>query len=348
MKRTLVFAIPGDLQTRTGGYAYDRRMISELAVLGWFVDHLELPAAFPYPGSSDLAQTGRLLAQIDDGATVIVDGLAFSAAPAVFEHEAERLCLVALIHHPLSLETGLSRETSDAFQAAETRALTVARAVVVTSAETGLELEASFGVTPVRITVAPPGTDRVARAKAAGDPLTILAAGTLVPRKGHDILIEALARIGDLEWRCRIVGDPSRDPAHATALVQMIDDFGLADRIELLGGVEDISEEFARADLFALATHYEGYGMVFAEALAHGLPIVGTRAGAVSGVVPSDAGLLVEQNDATAFADALRTLVTNAALRKRCAEGAWNAGQLLPTWQSSARRIHDTLRLLAA
>lgn len=348
MKRTLVFAIPGDLQTRTGGYAYDRRMISELAALGWFVEHLELPAAFPTPGAADLAQTGRLLAQIGDGALVIVDGLAFSAAPAIFKHEAERLCFVALIHHPLSLETGLSRETVDAFQAAETRALTLARAVVVTSAETGLELEASFGVTPTRITVALPGTDRVARAQAAGDPPTILAVGTLVPRKGHDVLIEALAGIRDLKWRCRIVGDPSRDPGHASDLVRMIDDVGLADRIELLGGVEDISEEFAGADLFALATHYEGYGMVFAEALAHGLPIVGTRAGAVSGVVPSEAGLLVEPNDAPALTGALRALVTSAVLRRRCAEGAWNAGQRLPTWQASARRIDDTLRRLAA
>ncbi|BDA86453.1 glycosyl hydrolase [Aureimonas sp. SA4125] len=348
MNRRLVFAIPGDLRTMTGGYAYDRRMIAELGALGWSVTHLELPGSFPDPGPSDIEETARLLAEIGDGAAVLVDGLAFSAAPEVFAAQADRLAFVALIHHPLALETGLTRQRQDALRAAETRALELARAVVVTSAMTGRELTDSFGVEPGRITVAVPGTDRQARAPAQGAPPTILSVGTLVPRKGHDVLITALSRVADLDWRCRIVGDATRDLDHASALAQLIGGFGLGDRITLAGGVDDTGAAFARADLFALATHYEGYGMVFAEALAHGLPIVGTRAGAVAEVVPADAGILVEPNDVPAFGGALRTLLADPALRRRYADGAFDAGQRLATWENSARHIDDTLRRLAA
>jgi glycosyltransferase involved in cell wall biosynthesis len=348
LNRPLVFAIPGDIMTKTGGYAYDRRMMAELERLGWSVTHLALPDAFPDPEPSDLAETARLLAGIGDGTPVLVDGLAFSAAPDVFSPEAARLRLIALIHHPLALETGLDAERADALRVAETRALTLARAVVVTSAMTGRTLTEAFGVAATRITVAAPGTDRQAQARAAGAPPLILSVGTLVPRKGHDVLIAALSILGDLDWRCRIVGDATRDPRHAAALAALLDDLDLADRVTMVGGMDDVSAEFAGADLFALATHYEGYGMVFAEALAHGLPIVGTRAGAVPEVVPPEAGILVEPNDATAFGKALRSLLENTALRRRTAEGAWQAGQRLHTWEMSARLIDDTLRGIAA
>ena len=344
MTRRLVFAVPGDLQTMTGGYSYDRRMIAELCKLGWSVDHLELPGSFPDPGPGDLDETARLLAGISDGTPVIVDGLAFSAAPDVFAAEAARLGFVALVHHPLALETGLTAERADALRVAEIRALESARAVVVTSTMTGRELTASFGVTPGRITVAVPGTDRQDRAPATGAPPTILSVGTLVPRKGHDVLIRALSTVADLDWRCRIVGDGARDPGHAAALAGLIEALGLADRIALVGSSDAVTAEFAGADLFALATHYEGFGMVFAEALAHGLPIVGTRAGAVPEVVPPEAGLLVEPNDAAALGTALRTLLADAKLRQRHADSAWQAGQRLATWKTSARRIDETLR----
>ena len=347
MSQRLVFAIPGDIGTMTGGYAYDRRMIAELGRLGWSVEHLELPAAFPDPGTADLAETARLLSQIGDETLVLVDGLAFCAAPDIFEPEAARLRFVALVHHPLALETGLTPSRMASLRAAETRALRVARSVIVTSAPTSLELTASFGVEEGRITVALPGTDRHARAEAAGDPPLILSVGTLVQRKGHDILIAALASIADLQWCCRIVGDATRDPGHAAHLVRMVEDLALAGRITFAGGLDDVGAEFARADLFALATRYEGYGMVFAEAMVHGLPIVGTRAGAVPDVVPAQAGLLVEPDDATAFGQALRSLVSDAALRKQHGEGAWYAGQRLASWEASARQISDSLRLVA-
>lgn len=59
--KRLVFAIPGDIETRSGGYGYDRRIMAELRALGWQVEHLKLPAGFPVPTEAELAETARSL-----------------------------------------------------------------------------------------------------------------------------------------------------------------------------------------------------------------------------------------------------------------------------------------------
>ena len=136
MSRRLVFAIPGDLDTPSGGYAYDRRMMKELGALGWQVDHLGLPGAFPEPDAHAMASVAGQFGQLPDGALVMVDGLAFGVIPEIARHEAKRLRLVALVHHPLALETGISASAARHLRGEERAALTAARAVVVTSPAT--------------------------------------------------------------------------------------------------------------------------------------------------------------------------------------------------------------------
>ncbi|MER0239499.1 glycosyltransferase family 4 protein [Fulvimarina sp. MAC8] len=347
MSRSLVFAIPGDLQTRTGGYGYDRRMIAELESLGWAVRHLELPAGFPDPSDDEIAETTRLFAAIENGSIVLVDGLAFGALPDLAEAESNRLTLVALVHHPLSMETGLSTALAAKLKADERRALRHARGVVVTSPETGRILTRDFDVTPDRITIALPGTDkRPVRTREADVP-RILSVGSLIPRKGHDVLIEALGTLKELSWTCRIVGGADMDPTHAAELKTMVSKAGLEDRIVFAGSVDGLDEEYRAADIFALATRYEGYGMVFAEALSHGLPIVGTRGGAVPDVVPESAGILIEPNEVGDLADALREMISQPDLRERFAAGAIEAAEALPSWRDSASVIDTVLRRLA-
>ena len=159
--RRLALAYPGDLESRTGGYLYDRRLALELEARGWRVDRLSLPDGFPFPAEADLAATSAALGGLPAGSTVLVDGLALGAMPDLARSSRARLDLVALVHHPLCLETGLTAAQSAALAASERAALAWVRAVIVTSPRTAASLTELFGVPPAKLTVALPGTDVV-------------------------------------------------------------------------------------------------------------------------------------------------------------------------------------------
>ncbi|MFP5077811.1 glycosyltransferase family 4 protein [Rhizobium sp. YIM 134829] len=347
MSRVLAFAYPGDLSLRTGGYGYDRRVIAELQALGWTVTLLPLGDGFPAPSAETLANAEAALSALPDRSLVVIDGLAYGVLDSWANAEAERLRIVALVHHPLALETGLASDEQARLRASERRALEAARHVIVTSPMTARELSANFAVSPERITVALPGTDPAEPAGGAHSVPQILSVGTLSQRKGHDILIAALKTIEDLDWQATIIGSRTLDPATTGALERQIETLGLGQRIQLTGEIQDPRPAFAAADLFALASRYEGYGMVFAEALAHGLPIVACAAGAVPEVVPPAAGLLVPVDNVEAFASALRRLLEDGKERRGRAAAAYAAGSELPSWTDSAAIIARSLDVLA-
>ena len=122
MKR-IAFAVPGDLATPTGGYGYDRRIIAELRALGWQVDVVSLGDGFPRPSAEQRAIALSRLKALPDGVPVIVDGLALGALPEEAEKIARRAPLVALVHHPLALETGLSPADAEKLFESERTAL---------------------------------------------------------------------------------------------------------------------------------------------------------------------------------------------------------------------------------
>jgi glycosyltransferase involved in cell wall biosynthesis len=175
----------------------------------------------------------------------------------------------------------------------------------------------------------------------------LLSIGTLTPRKGHDLLIEALARLADLSWTCRIIGSPDRAPVTAAELGALIARHGLQSRIILAGETADLAAAYGAADVFVLASRHEGYGMVFAEAMQHGLPIIATTAGAIPEAVPSAAGILVPPDDVAALAGALEQMIRDSALRARYAAGARSAALALPSWEDTARGVAAALRRFA-
>ena len=140
--RRVAFAVPGDLATQTGGYAYDRRMIRELEVLGWSVDVVNLGGGFPYPSAEEREDARTRLAGVSVGYPIIVDGLSFGVLPDVAAELSRDHALIALVHHPLALESGLSAAQAEAFRASERAALARARHVIVTSAATARLLAA--------------------------------------------------------------------------------------------------------------------------------------------------------------------------------------------------------------
>ncbi|MGC4407613.1 glycosyltransferase family 1 protein [Rhizobium rosettiformans] len=343
MNRSLVFAYPGDLSLKTGGYGYDRQVLDGLRKLGWQITLLPLGEGFPFPTADTLRGAETALSSIPDGTLVLIDGLAFGVLDAWAGAHAERLRIIALVHHPLALETGLPDEQQQRFRQSEQNALAAARHVIVTSPMTARELASNYGVASSRITVALPGIDKSDVRRVVNAAPQILSVGTLTRRKGHDVLLRALKSVEDLDWQAVIIGSKSLDPSMSEALARQVEALGLEARVQLRGEVDDPQVHFASADIFALASRYEGYGMVFAEALSHGLPIVACHAGAVPDVVPSDAGILVPVDDAPAFGEALRRLLQSSQERETRSAAALQAGSLLPTWADTAAIISNTL-----
>lgn len=341
MVRRVGFAVPGDLATPTGGYAYDRRIIDELREFGWQVDVVSLGEGFPRPSAEQKSFAEARLADVAKDLPIVIDGLAFGVLPEVAEKLRVRSPILALVHHPLAFETGVTPADADLLLKSERAALAFTRHVIVTSPSTAQLLADSYDVDLEHITVAPPGTDR-ASAPASGSSdgiVRLLSVGAIVPRKGFDVLIAALATLPDLPWRLTIAGDPTRDKAEAARIEAEIARHGLADRVEMLGAVatERLAALYRASDLFVLASRFEGYGMAYAEAIAHGLPVIGTTAGAIPDTVPAEAGVLVEPNEVKPLARALRMLIVNTEERHWFAAGARDVARRLPTWQDSAK-----------
>jgi glycosyltransferase involved in cell wall biosynthesis len=340
--KRVAFAVPGDLEAPTGGYAYDRRMIAELRKLGWQVDVIGLGEGFPHPSTEAKAAARERLAAVPKDYPIIVDGLAFGVLPEAANELRERNPLLALVQHPLACETGLAPADAESLKTSERRALEAARGVVVTSPSTATLLTDDYDVPPDIITVARPGTERGETAKGSSDGIVrLLSVGSVVPRKGYDVLIAALAPLAALPWRLTIAGDCTRDQEAAARFDADITSHKLADRIEMMGALpaDRLATLYVGADIFVLASRFEGYGMAFAEALAHGLPVVGTTAGAIPDTVPPDAGVLVEPNDVKALTRTLRMLIENPKERQWFASGALAAGAALPTWELAAKLL---------
>ncbi|MEN0118416.1 MAG: glycosyltransferase family 4 protein [Agrobacterium cavarae] len=341
----LAFAYPGDLELKTGGYGYDREIIEGLDRLGWSIDLIPLGEGFPSPSSNVLREAERRLSALPDGMLVMIDGLAFGVMDEWAKREKTRLNIVALVHHPLALETGVGESDQMRLRHTETNALAATQHVFVTSPMTARELIENFGVPESKISVAVPGTAKPPQGhKTHNEIPQILSVGSLTRRKGHDVLIASLATIVDLSWQAMIIGSPNLDPSVASALEEQIKALGMNDRITLAGECDDLSAAYAGADIFALASRYEGYGMVFAEALSYRLPIVACHTGAVPDVVPSDAGFLGPVDDVEAMAFALRRLLIDPDERARRSEAAASAGAELPTWTDTSTIISNRLK----
>lgn len=351
---------PQDWASPTGGYRYDREMAAALMQAGWALELRHLAGHWPWPDAAALAAAALQIAALEDGTLVLADGLAYGVLDEVVQPHARRLRWVALVHHPLHLETGCDAAQRRQLRAQECRALQFARRVVVTSARTARDV-AAMGVAAARIAVVEPGTD--ARPAPSGQqrsvprqlgPVRLLCVATLTPRKGHALLLQALAGLAGQDrprgtkvpdWELHCVGSPTRDPATAQALRAQARAPALAGRVHWHGEVDDaaLQAHYAAADLLVLPSLHEGYGMVVAEALAAGLPVLASDAGALAQTLPAAAGWQVPTGDLPALQAALARLIADPALRARLAAGAAQCGQRLPSWREQAARLAAVL-----
>jgi glycosyltransferase involved in cell wall biosynthesis len=326
----------------SGGNVYDRHVCRELAAIGWSVRVHAMPGRWPRPDAASYDALAAVVAAIPDGAVVLLDGLVASTAPQVLMPEASRLRLVVLVHMPLG-------------DPAEAAVLQSAASVVATSDWTRRRLQSLHALDGDRVHVAEPGVDAAEPAAGTATAGALLCVAAVIPGKGHDLLLDALATVTELDWQCECVGTLDRDPAWAQELRRRAHDRGLGDRVRFRGPRtgDDLDRSYLAADLFVLASRAETYGMVVTEALARGLPVVATDVGGVRealglGVDGVRPGLLVPPDDPAALAAALRAWLADAELRRRLRKAARERRASLCGWSTTASVIAGVLARCAA
>jgi glycosyltransferase involved in cell wall biosynthesis len=233
---------------------------------------------------------------------------------------------------------------------AERSVLGLAAAVIATSEWLGEQLVTRQRVDPKQLAIAPPGADRADLATPSPSGGRLLCVAPVAPHKGHDVLVDALARLADIDWTCTCVGSLDRDADFATAVRTAAARHGLGDRIGFAGvrTRSELAADYAASDLLVLPTRSESYGMVLTEALARGLPVVASDVGGVAEAATGTTrgthtgaavpGALVPPGDAAALADRLRTWLTDAAVRAQWRRRAGQRRLRLPDWAATVRQ----------
>jgi glycosyltransferase involved in cell wall biosynthesis len=190
--------------------------------------------------------------------------------------------------------------------------------------------------------VAPPGVDPAPLAPGSTDGGRLLCVAAVVPRKGQDVLVAALDSCADLTWSCVCVGAVDRAPAYAAGLQ--------GGRVEFAGTRtgDALDASYAAADLLVLPSRAETYGMVVTEALARGVPVLGTAVDGVPeslGAAPDGAlpGRLVAPDDPGELSAALRAWLTDADLRRRWRAAALGRRDTLHGWDHTTRLMSEVL-----
>ncbi|HET6626720.1 MAG TPA: glycosyltransferase family 4 protein [Nocardioidaceae bacterium] len=333
----------------SGGNVYDQRLCRELVARGWSVHQHVVTGPWPQPAPADRAALGEAVADIPDGAVVIVDGLVASTAPELLVPEATRLRLVVLVHMPLGLGPAGDEEAAAA-RTREGAVLSAAAAVVTPSEWTRQRLLERHSLRPSRVHVAEPGVDPAGVAAGTSDGGGLLCVAAVVPDKGHDLLLAALATLRDRPWCCTCVGSLDRDPGFVDRLRRQARGDGIGDRVRFTGPRtgQALDTTYADADVLVLASRSETYGMVATEALARGLPVIGTAVGGFPEAVGrapdgSGPGLLVPPDDSEALADAVACWLGDAELRRDLRIVAARRRGTLTGWSATVEKISRVL-----
>ena len=346
----------GDMNTVTGGYLYERTVISYLRSKGVQIDVISLPRV-PFPYLLHLVSNLALVVRFfrKDYDIVLEDQMAH---PALFLFNfwlsyVKRTKIVVIVHLLWwKATTGFWKRRYVKF--VEKIMLKRVHVIVANSQHTKNELVEKMGIPSTAVRVVYPGFD-LPKADSGGIPPTrttnsikLLSVANVNPCKGLDTLVAALHRLNDPAITLDVVGDASQDRAYSKQLKACIARWRLDDRV-LFHGVQtpqNLSRFYAEVDIFVLPSLYESFGIVVAEAMAFGLPIIASRVGGIPELVTDgENGLLVPPQNSEALAEAISKLASDPELRERFGRASREKSQNLNTWDDCCEQL---FRLLSA
>ncbi|WP_254431508.1 glycosyltransferase family 4 protein [Agromyces sp. Marseille-P2726] len=315
----------------SGGNVYDRRLAEALRARGLLVR--VIPVA-----SGNVADAARVMSALPREGLVLIDGLVAVAASEALEANSARLRIVVLAHMVASALPGPLGEAETAGR--EREALRAARRVIATSEWTRAELVARGLAEPDRTAVARPGADPAPAATGSESGGHLVCVGAVTPHKGQDVLVRALAGLTDLpDWTCTIVGSLDADHDFAMEMLAAIGSTGLGERVKVTGvrTGRRLADVYRAADLVVASSRVESYGMVIAEALARGIPVVAANVGGVPEAIAGNAaGILIPPDDPVALRAVLRRWLEDREWRAGLASTALRSRRVTRTWDDAA------------
>jgi len=343
--------IIGDIDSLTGGYLYEKKLVEYLRQQGHRADIVSIPN-LPY-GLQFLANLWLpLYFQVRKYDVIIEDEMAHTAVCLfnLWARYVNRTRVVAIVHMFSCVAAG-SKWLRPLVRSIEKTMLRSANLIIANSRHTR-EAAEKMGLPADAIVVVYPGLDtglaRETRPRHS-DTIRFLSVGNWEPRKGLDTLIDAVSLLHNPHVALDIVGEDSLHPRYARRVRRNVSVSGMENSIRFHGrvGRESIARFYSAADVFVLPSSYEPFGIVFAEAMSFGLPIVAADAGGIPELVEhEDNGLLVPPDDAAALAAAIDRLASSADLRERLGKRSYEKSRGLNTWDDCFTTIHDHLKRL--
>lgn len=343
------FVVYDGLSGTSGGYRYDRKLVSYLRAQGDTVRLISLPHR-SYSRCLADGWSRSVRRQLNQPVDVLLqDELCHPSLWGQNRHLTEPETVVSLVHlvrsaDPTATQTGVGKRLTSTV---ERRYLRSVDGIVATSRHT--ERQARALAPTVDSTVAYPGgrREQVATEPAVTTdperPLRVLFVGTFEPRKGVDILLDSLSTL-EGNWRATLVGTHDANPRYAKRMRTRAQRLG--ERVSVHGQLTDaeLTSMFTWADVLAVPSRYEGFGMVYLEAMEHGVvPIASTAGGAGEFVVDGTNGLLVPP-DTAALQAAFERIESDRQYLDTLARGALATANAHPNWEASLATVRAFLR----
>ena len=351
------FVIYGSLDTISGGYLYDRKLVAFLRAAGDEVTIIS-QADGTYREKMRQNDSAETLHQLTTAPfdVLIQDELNH---PSLFRlnHKLRKQVdypIVSIVHHLLCNEKR-SAVMNFAYRQVESAYLNSVDGFIFNS-QTTKESVLPLLSAPKPHVVALPSGDRfnmgrlngaVKRVSAETDPLKVLFVGNIIARKGLHILLDSLDLLPAKNWELDVVGSSDIESAYAREIIDRLD----APNITFHGALSNnrLAFCYAAADVLAVPSSYEGYGIVYMEGMGFGLPAIATNSGAAQEMIKSGTnGYLIRPGDAADLAHYLRRLYGNRRLLRAMSLAASNSFHTHPSWQDSLSTIRRFLLKICA